>query len=65
MSLYVNNNKFLPKYLKSNSLWKEKESFLLAYDTEKFILQQKHPYDNSNISNDYIKFLDLGLKILF
>ena len=59
-SLYVNNNnKFLPKYLKSNSLWKEKESFLLAYDIEKFILQQKHLYYNSNISNDCDKVLRL------
>lgn len=52
-SLYIDNeSKFLPDYLKSNRLWKEKESFLFAYDIDKFILQQKNLYDNSNIRND-------------
>lgn len=57
-SLYVNNeNKFLPNYLKKSALWKQKKSFLLAYDIDKFILQQKNLYDNSNISNDCDKVL--------
>lgn len=52
-SLYIkDNNKFTPEYLSKSNIWKQKESFLLAYDINKFIVQQKNIMENVNTSDD-------------